>query len=379
MNLVVLAVSSHRALTFAMIIVSVILTTGVVPICDREILLQLKNEKNLSYGNVRLWGAVGWGIGAVGLGFLLDQVADLAFMFYSQAAFFVIVTFSAAILPFTILSATNSPDKTTTNNERTRSDSVHDVPLETEPSNDVPAEVTTTKLQHNNQSRLQALKSLVRVDVVIFFVTVLSQVRLDSQRNVILKKFFSEGNDDGMFGNESIHLHSVAWRNKIAARCVAAIHLPRRSADLLLLRPNGESALGERRHLSGDLCDDAANARALPDCSFANSLGDAVHRGCLSEAWLFFVINFCYQLLHGITFGLMWCACVRYANEIAPKTFESTTQGLLNSLYWGAGNGWQFRCVVLCFASDPLTNANEFRSRWIDRVCDIYIVLISVL
>ena len=55
----------------------------------------------------------------------------------------------------------------------------------------------------------------------------------------------------------------------------------------------------------------------------------------LSDPWWVLPI----ELLHGVTFALMWSCSVSYAKKIAPPNLEATMQGLLNGVYWGFGRG----------------------------------------
>ena len=45
------------------------------------------------------------------------------------------------------------------------------------------------------------------------------------------------------------------------------------------------------------------------------------------------------QLLHGVTFSLMWSAGVAYVNEIAPPGLGATAQGLFSGVMYGLGGG----------------------------------------
>ncbi|KAI9315031.1 major facilitator superfamily domain-containing protein [Zopfochytrium polystomum] len=51
--------------------------------------------------------------------------------------------------------------------------------------------------------------------------------------------------------------------------------------------------------------------------------------------WLVLVI----ELLHGFTFSLTWTAAVRFAHEMAPPEFATTSQGILNGAHGGLGYG----------------------------------------
>lgn len=45
------------------------------------------------------------------------------------------------------------------------------------------------------------------------------------------------------------------------------------------------------------------------------------------------------EVLHGLTFATMWSVSCTYANMIAPKDCHSTMQALLEGLHWGLGSG----------------------------------------
>ncbi|KAJ3095220.1 hypothetical protein HDU97_007148 [Phlyctochytrium planicorne] len=52
-------------------------------------------------------------------------------------------------------------------------------------------------------------------------------------------------------------------------------------------------------------------------------------------AWLVLAV----ELLHGLSFTMMWTAGVRFASAIAPKSMATTAQGLLNGAHFGLGFG----------------------------------------
>jgi MFS family permease len=45
------------------------------------------------------------------------------------------------------------------------------------------------------------------------------------------------------------------------------------------------------------------------------------------------------EVLHGLTFGVMWSAVTHFSHEIAPAGLHSTVQGIVNGLHWGLGVG----------------------------------------
>ncbi|KAI8848382.1 major facilitator superfamily domain-containing protein [Chytridium lagenaria] len=56
-----------------------------------------------------------------------------------------------------------------------------------------------------------------------------------------------------------------------------------------------------------------------------------------SGPWAFLVLGV--EMLHGLSFSLMWTAGVRFASSIAPKSMSTTAQGLLNGAHFGLGFG----------------------------------------
>eukprot|EP00039_Didymoeca_costata_P021298 m.344093 g.344093 ORF g.344093 m.344093 type:complete len:408 (-) comp23829_c0_seq1:43-1266(-) len=76
-------------------------------------------------------------------------------------------------------------------------------------------------------------------------------------------------------------------------------------------------------------------AGALPVClvalfAYALRLG---YYSILRRPWLVLPI----ELLHGLTFALSWTAVASHASEIAPPGYKSLTQGIAGALFWGVG------------------------------------------
>ena len=71
-------------------------------------------------------------------------------------------------------------------------------------------------------------------------------------------------------------------------------------------------------------------------CLYIALLAYAVRYLCysfLTNAWFVLPI----ELLHGVSFGLMYAAATAYASIIAPKGLSATVQGLMAGLYFGFG------------------------------------------
>lgn len=45
------------------------------------------------------------------------------------------------------------------------------------------------------------------------------------------------------------------------------------------------------------------------------------------------------EILHGVTFGLMYAAGVEYTHKVAPPGMIATLQGVFNGVYYGLGAG----------------------------------------
>jgi hypothetical protein len=54
----------------------------------------------------------------------------------------------------------------------------------------------------------------------------------------------------------------------------------------------------------------------------------------LTNAWFVLPI----ELLHGLTFGLMWAAATSYGSIITPPGMSGTIQGLISGVHFGFGN-----------------------------------------
>jgi MFS family permease len=60
----------------------------------------------------------------------------------------------------------------------------------------------------------------------------------------------------------------------------------------------------------------------------------------LMNIWLVLPV----ELLHGVTFGLMFPAATMYANQIAPPGMSATLQGLVSGIHYGLGR-WFYHCL----------------------------------
>jgi hypothetical protein len=54
----------------------------------------------------------------------------------------------------------------------------------------------------------------------------------------------------------------------------------------------------------------------------------------VTNAWFVLPI----ELLHGLTFGLMWAAATSYGSIITPPGMSGTIQGLISGVHFGFGN-----------------------------------------
>jgi PPP family 3-phenylpropionic acid transporter len=57
----------------------------------------------------------------------------------------------------------------------------------------------------------------------------------------------------------------------------------------------------------------------------------AIALSYITAPWMVLVT----QLLHGLTFSVMWVAAVSYADEIAPPGLGATAQGILSGVFMG--------------------------------------------
>lgn len=91
------------------------------------------------------------------------------------------------------------------------------------------------------------------------------------------------------------------------------------------------------------------------------------------------------ELLHGVTFALMWATATSFAKENAPPNMSASSQTILSGVYWGFGRGcggilsglaWQqfgarntFRaCAVLSLVGGVLFYMAQWLLRW--RKCE---------
>lgn len=75
---------------------------------------------------------------------------------------------------------------------------------------------------------------------------------------------------------------------------------------------------------------------------------------CLTEPW---AVLPC-EVLHGLTFATMWSVSCTYANMISPPECHSTMQSLLEGLHWGFGSG--MGALIGGFAYDSFGAVNLF-------------------
>lgn len=55
------------------------------------------------------------------------------------------------------------------------------------------------------------------------------------------------------------------------------------------------------------------------------------------------------ELLHGVTFGVAWCAGVNHSKSVAPAGLESTVQSLFSGAYSGVGKGMGGLCAGIIY------------------------------
>lgn len=84
--------------------------------------------------------------------------------------------------------------------------------------------------------------------------------------------------------------------------------------------------------LAGCFIDKAGHFYCLCIVFFVYAARFAAYAALTSPWWVLPV-----ELLHGVTFALMWATCVSYAKRIAPPGMEATMQGVLTSVYYGIG------------------------------------------
>ncbi len=76
------------------------------------------------------------------------------------------------------------------------------------------------------------------------------------------------------------------------------------------------------------------NARQLMSAALLFFAARALAYSFIVEPWAAYFV----QMLHGLTFSLMWVAGVSYADEIAPSSLKATAQGLFSGVMLGVGS-----------------------------------------
>eukprot|EP00055_Hartaetosiga_balthica_P011361 m.51346 g.51346 ORF g.51346 m.51346 type:complete len:469 (+) comp7559_c0_seq1:122-1528(+) len=316
----------HLALVFG---AGGFLSSGVNPMIDSATMACIEHHSlpMTRYGHLRVFGAVGWGVGALVIGAMVDHFG-VPVLFYDFAAFSIFYFVAVLVFPY------YSP--TSNNSNSSNRESVN--PLSTEINKgegssyavvvDGNDEETThllrqphdqqqncddrhsnrvggCKRQNEQQTRsfLEVLKYLIGQETVLLFMVLL--VVMGMMKGVIDAFQFLFLKDLGGSGT----LLGVT----LATTTISEFPFFAYSGNII--RKFG--------------------ALTVVFMSMAAYSGRLLYYSRLTNPWLVLPI----ELLHGITFSLSWSTVVAHAQAVAPPGNKTTVQGLFSALFWGLGFG----------------------------------------
>lgn len=293
---------SHAGVWIA-ILLSTIVRSGTVPICDRSIVrwFKLRGATSSRYGRVRLWGAVGWGLGSLLVGFIVDAAANYNALFISHAVCFVVAVFPLMFsLQFPPLDEEEAAGKVPPPTDKEEDGA----PAIMTPLDDVAAATINGEAEAGPTEVAAPKGKLLSVDTAVFFTIVLAQGIFMGIIATALFLFLTElGASTSLLGGT------------LLATCVSEVPFFFFSEKIVAkLTPHG----------------------VLVFASWCLAL-----RLVLYSALPHYPIELILpvELLHGVTYALMWSAAVSFAAHVATPKTEATLQGVLGGLYFGAGSG----------------------------------------
>ncbi len=289
---------SHVGVWIA-ILLSTIVRSGTVPICDRSIVrwFKLRGATSARYGRVRLWGAVGWGLGSLLVGLIVDAVGhELNALFISHAVCFVVAVFP---LMFSLQFPPLADDELAPPPADAREDGA---PAIMTPLDDAAAAAV------NGEAEVEVVAEkgkLLSAGSAIFFTIVLAQGIFMGIIATALFLFLTE-----------LGASTTLLGGTLLATCVSEVPFFFFSEKIVAkLTPHGVLVFA-----SWCLALRLLLYSALPDYPLIELILPV-------------------ELLHGVTYALMWSAAVSFAAHVATPKTEATLQGVLGGLYFGAGSG----------------------------------------
>uniref|UniRef100_A0A0G4HBK1 Major facilitator superfamily associated domain-containing protein n=1 Tax=Chromera velia CCMP2878 TaxID=1169474 RepID=A0A0G4HBK1_9ALVE len=341
-----------------LVVVASFINAAFGPICDTIVLHAVsKSTSSESYGQQRMWAAVGWGSFAFATGFLLDRVG-VPVMFEGYVAGQAAVL---ALLWFGFQSAeTNGPSGghavAPLGDEET-----DDVSKTWRPdlSSAVSALDVDGKIEEEGEGGGNGSVSVRRERPAMRVEGDLRESLLasDDESGEGEGRYAEEGrgaegltDEEKRLGEGGLFSFPVVWLclNMIIFGCAMA--LVEQFLFIYLLhefRDADDTLLG--------VVILTMTIFEIPMFYFEDNLMRALgHRGVLTLAHLTYAIRLVYytaiprsngwlvlvvEPFHGVTYAAMWSASVRYGQMLAPKGKEATVQGLVSGTYTGLGMG----------------------------------------
>jgi MFS family permease len=309
-GLVPIVASSHVGVWIA-ILVSTFVRSGAVPVCDRSIVRWYKLRGNLSarYGRVRLWGAVGWGLGSLLVGGIVDAIGGQLYVLFVAHAicFFVFVLPALSLVEFPPLdSAVMANDINGTVDAAAAEPTDNVVPLEELAAKEEPtaaeppaAEPAPVEVEAPPKGKLWS------AETVIFFTIVLAQGVFMGIIATALFLYLTE-----------LGASTTLLGGTLLSTCVSEVPFFFFSDKIVkALTPHGVLVLA----------------------SWCLALRLLLYSAIPNYPALELILPV--ELLHGVTYACMWSAAVAYGAYVAPPHLEATVQGVMGGIYFGAGSG----------------------------------------
>ncbi|XP_065838367.1 major facilitator superfamily domain-containing protein 6-like [Oscarella lobularis] len=251
------------------------LAAPTLALADHFAMQALGNERKGDYGKQRLWGAVGWGLGAVGGGYVADGETPCDVKYTMLFIIFISVSSLGIIAAFFVC-----PSKTLS---------------------------SPVKDKEKNEKELlpfiQRFKAIFSNPNIIAFLIAIWTLAMFM---ILIDNFLFWFLQD-LGANQTLLGLSLAFTCMgevpvffISGRVIARI---------------GHSGVVYIVFL----------AYALRFISYS----------FLSNPWIVLAI----ELLHGVTFALLWAVSTLYARHIAPPGLEASSLSIVSAVYWGLGRG----------------------------------------
>jgi PPP family 3-phenylpropionic acid transporter len=309
-GLVPAVASSHVGVWIA-ILLSTFVRSGAVPVCDRSIVrwYKLRGGQSARYGRVRLWGAVGWGLGSLLVGWIVDAIGgELNVLFIAHAICFVAFVLPALSLvdfpPLDSAVMANDINGTTAADAKAEpTDNV--VPLEEVTKEPDPEPEATAIEAPAAPDAAPAKGKLWSAETVIFFMIVLTQGVFMGIIATALFLYLTE-----------LGASTTLLGGTLLSTCVSEVPFFFFSDKIVkALTPHGVLVLA----------------------SWCLALRLLLYSAIPLYPALELILPV--ELLHGVTYACMWSAAVAYGAYVAPPHLEATVQGVMGGIYFGAGSG----------------------------------------